>query len=215
MKRFEKQTKPTQTSYREKRTPCSRNVPFHPRRGTSCRQRCFYPASRMQCGLPLVRHQKSWRSDLHPQRKIDDLAREAAEQKIRRAIIVITGGEPLHHNLDDLTEAIRTRCELPIHIETSGVDAISGKPNWITLSPKRHKPPRVDLLSACDELKVVVFDEKDLEFAKECAKQASQAVWLLQPGWGNEQGQEIAILHAQSQPKWRLSLQSHKWLKVR
>lgn len=159
---------------------------------------------------------KSWRSDLHPQRKIDDLAREAAAaEKSGAAIIVITGGEPLHHNLDDLTEAIRTRCELPIHIETSGVDAISGKPNWITLSPKRHKPPRVDLLSACNELKVVVFDEKDLEFAKECAKQASQAVWLLQPGWGNEQGQEIAILHAQSQPKWRLSLQSHKWLKVR
>ena len=158
----------------------------------------------------------SWRSDLHPQRKIDDLAKEAARaEELGAAIIVITGGEPLNHNLDDLTEAIRTRCELPIHIETSGVDAISGKPNWITLSPKRHKPPRVDLLGACDELKVVVFDEKDLEFANECAKQASQAVWLLQPGWENEKGQEIAILHTQSQPKWRLSLQSHKWLKVR
>ena len=159
---------------------------------------------------------KSWRSDLHPQRKINDLANEAARaEELGAAIIVITGGEPLNHNLDGLTEAIRTRCELPIHIETSGVDAISGKPNWITLSPKRHKPPRVDLLGTCDELKVVVFDEKDLEFAKECAKQASQAVWLLQPGWENEKGQEIAILHTQSQPKWRLSLQSHKWLKVR
>ena len=159
---------------------------------------------------------QSWHSDLHPQRKIDDLAKEAARaEELGAAIIVITGGEPLNHNLDGLTQAIRTRCELPIHLETSGVDAISGKPNWITLSPKRHKPPRADLLSACDELKVVVFDEKDLGFAKECAKQASQAAWLLQPGWENEKGQEIAILHTQSQPKWRLSLQSHKWLKVR
>ena len=159
---------------------------------------------------------QSWRSDLHPKQDVNELAKQAAKaEKSGTAIIVITGGEPLNHNLDRLTEAIRTRCKLPIHIETSGVDAISGKPNWITLSPKRHKPPRIDLLTACDELKVVIFDEKDLEFAKQCAKQASQAAWLLQPGWENEKGQEIAILHTQSQPKWRLSLQSHKWLKVR
>ena len=159
---------------------------------------------------------QSWRSDLHPKHNVDDLANEAAiAEKSGAAIIVITGGEPLNHNLDRLTTAIRTRCKLPIHVETSGVDAISGQPDWITLSPKRHKPPRIDLLSTCDELKVVIHDEEDLEFAKNCAKQALKAIWLLQPGWGNAKGQEIAILHAQSQPKWRLSLQNHKWLKVR
>jgi len=159
---------------------------------------------------------QSWRADLHPQQKVNDLAKETAlAKKAGAAFVVITGGEPLHHNLDPLAEAIRKASGLPIHIETSGVDAISGTPDWITLSPKRHNPPKADILNACDELKVVVHNEEDLVFAEKTATQASKAILLLQPGWDSDKGQELAIKYTQSHPQWRLSLQSHKWLKVR
>jgi organic radical activating enzyme len=82
------------------------------------------------------------------------------------AFVVITGGEPLHHNLDELTAAIRSGCSQPVHLETSGVDRLSGAPDWITLSPKRHKPPRQDVVQACHELKVVVHEPADLLFAE-------------------------------------------------
>ena len=158
----------------------------------------------------------SWPADSHPQHTVEALAAEAAEaEQAGAAFVVITGGEPLHHNLEGLTAAIRQACTLPVHIETSGVDPLSGSPDWITLSPKRHQPPRADVLSACHELKVVVHEANDLLFADITASQAPQASWLLQPGWQSEQGQQLAIAYAQSNPRWRLSLQSHKWLQVR
>ena len=78
------------------------------------------------------------------------------------SFVVITGGEPLHHNLNNLCNEIRNKGSIPIHIETSGVNPISGDPNWITLSPKRHAPPRVELLANCQELKVIIHKAIDL-----------------------------------------------------
>ena len=145
-----------------------------------------------------------------------DLATEAtAAAKSGAAFVVITGGEPLQHNLEALTAAIRSSCSQPVHLETSGVDQLSGAPDWITLSPKRHKPPRAEVVHACHELKVVVHDPADLLFAEVVAAQAPQAHWLLQPGWESETGQQLAIEFAKTNTNWRLSLQSHKWLKVR
>ena len=158
----------------------------------------------------------SWPAASHPLLNVNHLAAAAAQaEQAGAAFVVITGGEPLHHNLEGLTTAIREACKLPVHIETSGVDPLSGSPDWITLSPKRHQPPRADVLSACHELKVVVHEGNDLLFADITASQAPQASWLLQPGWQSEAGQQLAIAYAQSHPRWRLSLQSHKWLNVR
>ena len=158
----------------------------------------------------------SWPQNSHPLQSVETMAAEAAAaEQAGAAFVVITGGEPLHHNLNALTTAIREACQLPIHIETSGVDPLSGAPDWITLSPKRHSPPRSEVLSACHELKVVVHEPDDLLFAEVAGSQAPQASWLLQPGWQSEQGQQLAIDYTQSHARWRLSLQSHKWLQVR
>ena len=158
----------------------------------------------------------SWPQSSHPLQSVDSLAaKAAAAEQAGAAFVVITGGEPLHHNLNELTAAIRKACTLPVHIETSGVDPLSGSPDWITLSPKRHSPPHAEVLNACHELKVVVHEPDDLLFAEVAASQAPQANWLLQPGWQSETGQRLAISYAQSNPRWRLSLQSHKWLQVR
>ena len=146
-----------------------------------------------------------------------DLATEAtAASETGAAFVVITGGEPLHHNLDALTSAIRSSCkQQPLHLETSGVDRLSGAPDWITLSPKRHRPPTPEMVQACHELKVVVHEPADLLFAEVVGAQAPQAHWLLQPGWESETGQQLAIEFAKTNTNWRLSLQSHKWLNVR
>jgi hypothetical protein len=99
------------------------------------------------------------------------------------------------------------------------VDPLSGSFHWITLSPKRHRPPIPALLSACHELKLVVHDAEDLAFAETMAEAATAAGnrphLLLQPGWGSNRGQELSVQFVKSHPAWRLSLQNHKQLGVR
>ena len=195
----------------------------------------------------------SWPAESHPQQSVDSLATAAAQAgQAGAAFVVITGGEPLHHNLDALTAAIRRGCDLPVHIETSGVDPLSGAIDWVTLSPKRHRPPLPDrgfgnpknhllrrwrpatlatpvgsgnrwrtylielgMRHCCHELKVVIHEPDDLLFADVVSAQAPQAQWLLQPGWDSQEGQQLAVTKAQGDGRWRLSLQSHKWLGVR
>ncbi|CAK6695189.1 7-carboxy-7-deazaguanine synthase [Synechococcus sp. CBW1107] len=171
----------------------------------------------------------SWPADAHPLCRFQDLAASAALAAAEgAAFVVITGGEPLHHNLDPLCEALRQGSgagpsPLPLHLETSGVDPLSGRFEWITLSPKRHRPPTAELLAACHELKLVIHEIADLAFAETMAAAVRSArpvegalpQLLLQPGWGSAAGQELAVQHVRRNPAWRLSLQSHKWLGVR
>ena len=161
----------------------------------------------------------SWPQASHPKRPLQDLASEAqAAARAGAAFVVITGGEPLHHNLDALCASLEA-VGLPLHLETSGVDPLSGQFSWITLSPKRHQPPRPELLAACHELKVVVHEQADLAFAEAMATAAhaadNQPALLLQPGWESREGQELSLAFVRAHPAWRLSLQSHKQLGMR
>jgi organic radical activating enzyme len=199
-----------------------------------------------EVGCPWCDTKHSWPAGAHGQRSLVELA-EAAGQAAAEgaAFAVLTGGEPLHHDLSALCAQIRAATTaperplgLPLHLETSGVDPIRGRFDWITLSPKRHRPPRPELLAACDELKLVVHEPADLAFAEAMTEQARQLrppatpagtadaavarlgstagpALLLQPGWDCRRGQELAIAFVRSHPAWRLSLQSHKWLGVR
>jgi 7-carboxy-7-deazaguanine synthase len=161
----------------------------------------------------------SWPADVHPQQSLANLAREAgAAAEAGAAFTVITGGEPLHHQLDDLCAALQAT-GLPLHLETSGVDPLSGSFDWITLSPKRHHPPLASLLATCQELKVVVHESSDLRFAEAMAEAAitvgNRPHLLLQPGWNNEAGQRLSIQFVKAHSAWRLSLQSHKQIGIR
>ena len=159
----------------------------------------------------------SWPEAAHPQRHLGDLAQEAAEAELQgAAFTVITGGEPLHHNLDALASALRQATSHPLHLETSGIDPLSGRPDWVTLSPKPHRPPRQEILSRCDELKVVIHEQTDLDFAQAMATAVRPSTQLLlQPGWGSDQGQQLVVDHLRNHANWRLSLQTHKWLGLR
>jgi organic radical activating enzyme len=175
----------------------------------------------------------SWPQAPHPTPSTEELGVEAGQAAAAgAAFVVITGGEPLHHQLDGLCEALRDQISLrigtalPLHLETSGVDPLSGSFDWITLSPKRHRPPTTELLAQCDELKVIVHDAEDLTFAEAMADRAAQArnslknrrtsePWLmLQPGHGSDEGAAIAIEYVKANPQWRLSLQTHKLLGI-
>ncbi|MFM9073646.1 MAG: 7-carboxy-7-deazaguanine synthase QueE [Cyanobium sp.] len=163
----------------------------------------------------------SWPVGTHPRVEVEVLARQARQARDQgAAFVVITGGEPLQHNLGPLCDTLAAVA--PLHLETSGVHPLSGRFDWITLSPKRHAPPRAELLASCQELKVVVTGEADLDFAETMAASAAGSSGnprgphlLLQPEWNNPRGQALAISHVRSHPAWRLSLQSHKWLGVR
>ncbi|MBM5815333.1 MAG: 7-carboxy-7-deazaguanine synthase QueE [Cyanobacteria bacterium K_Offshore_surface_m2_239] len=185
-------------------------------------------------GCPWCDTKHSWPESAHPRRPLVELAAEAARARAEgAAFVVITGGEPLQHDLAPLCEAL-AGSGLPLHLETSGVHRLSGRFAWITLSPKRHRPPLDTLLATCDELKVVVERPEDLAFAEAMAARARSLrleeansnanstpeadagpVQLLQPAWGQAEGERLAIAHVQRHPVWRLSLQTHKWLGVR
>ena len=186
----------------------------------------FIRLASCKVGCPWCDTKDSWNSELHPQQSLIDLSNQTAKaQEEGAAFVVITGGEPLHHNLDDLCKEIRKstlnleKKSIPIHLETSGVDMLSGKPDWITLSPKRHSPPRLDNLLSCQELKVVIQNAEDLVFAKTMADSIKnngkiKPQLFLQAGWENEEGQTLAIKFVKNNPDWRLSMQTHKWLGV-
>ncbi|KGG14529.1 MULTISPECIES: 7-carboxy-7-deazaguanine synthase QueE [unclassified Prochlorococcus] len=178
---------------------------------------------------------ESWSTETHKTATISELCKQTVQaQSQGAAILVITGGEPLHHNLTPLCEAImhstiaENKKRIPIHLETSGVYQLSGVMNWITLSPKRHLHPQESVLRACDELKIVIHQEEDLIFAEEMAQQSLIAKkskskdskdsliphLFLQPGWNSEKGKQLTIQYIKSHPKWRLSVQAHKWLGV-
>ncbi len=180
-------------------------------------------------GCPWCDTKNSWDATIHNQVNINKIANDAINASLNKAdFIVITGGEPLHHNLDPLCNEIRrisiTKTKtILIHLETSGVDPISGNPNWITLSPKPHSPPRLDILKICNELKVIIENKNDLLFAENIYQTANEIrkeknlfmpLLFLQPAWNNLKSQKLTIEFIKSNPKWRLSLQTHKWLNV-
>ena len=118
---------------------------------------------------------------------------------------------------------------MKIHIETSGVNSISGSYDWITLSPKRHSPPKNYFLEKCNEIKIIINEKKDIEFAMQIKKEILQQcrfsknedgltkedkIYYLQPGWNNENGFSLAIDFVKNNPDWKLSLQTHKYLKI-
>ena len=218
--------------------PASASLPvvetFHSIQGEGChggRSAVFIRLAGCRVGCSWCDTRHSWPMQAHPQQPISTLVDVVAAAVTAGAgFAVITGGEPLHHDLTDLCQALetvhRSACHgggpLPLHLETSGVDALSGRFDWITLSPKRHRPPTAALLAACHELKVVVNEPADLDFAEAMAAAAGQErgptagpVLLLQPCWESPQGRALALAHVQANPNWRLSLQTHKWPGVR
>ncbi len=154
----------------------------------------------------------SWDESKHPRISVKDLVGFVKESGA--PIAVITGGEPLLHNLGALTSAIQ-ELGVATHIETSGSSPISGYFDWITLSPKRFKKPLDEIFPYVDELKVVVLTKKDLAWAEEnAAKCPEHTKLLLQPEWDTPASMPLIVDYVKKNPRWGISLQTHKYLQV-
>ncbi|MEM1251658.1 MAG: 7-carboxy-7-deazaguanine synthase QueE [Cyanobacteria bacterium P01_H01_bin.21] len=164
-------------------------------------------------GCPWCDTKISWSTKPYPLVSVDDLVQQA--RAVNPFMVVITGGEPLMHNLVLLTQSLR-RAGLRIHLETSGAHPFSGQFDWVSLSPKRFKPPVPDIYAHVDELKVVIATQDDLTWAMEQAAQVPiTAIKLLQPEWTSDQSQQLVVDYVKHHPDWRVSLQTHKFLGVR
>jgi 7-carboxy-7-deazaguanine synthase len=156
---------------------------------------------------------ESWDASKHPQQSIDSIVTEAKKYPGRLA--VVTGGEPLMHQLDELTRALK-EAGFETNIETSGSSPLSGDWDWICLSPKKFKAPLPDIIPLAHELKVVIFNKHDFEWAETYAAQVNPNCKLyLQPEWDKaEKVLPLIIDYIKAHPQWELSLQTHKYINV-
>ena len=156
---------------------------------------------------------ESWDASKHPVFSIEEIVSNALAHPARLAII--TGGEPLLYNLDALTTALK-KVGFELNIETSGSSPMSGNWDWVCLSPKKFKAPLTESIQAASELKVVIFNTHDFEWAETYAKQVSPNCKLyLQPEWDkSNEITPLVIEYIKAHPKWELSAQLHKYIQV-
>lgn len=156
---------------------------------------------------------ESWSFDTHPQISIEEIV-DIIKQS-GTPIAVITGGEPLMHNLDGLTAAIKKE-GIATNIETSGSSPLSGQWDWICLSPKKFKAPLPEILPQANELKIIVYNKSDFEWGEKFAAQVSAKCKLyLQPEWSRAKEMTPLIVdYIKADPMWELSLQIHKYINV-
>ena len=156
---------------------------------------------------------ESWDASKHPQRAIDSIIQEIKTTPAR--MVVITGGEPLMHDLTALTVSLKSQ-GLKTNIETSGSWPLSGTWDWICLSPKKFKAPLPEIMAKANELKVVVFNKSDFEWAEKHAALVSPSCRLyLQPEWSKDAViTPLIIEYIKQHPQWELSVQIHKYINV-
>ena len=156
---------------------------------------------------------ESWDASKHPVLSIEEIVSSALAHPGRLAII--TGGEPLLYNLDALTTALK-KVGFEVNMETSGSSPMSGKWDWVCLSPKKFKAPLTESIAAASELKVVIFNKHDFEWAETYAQQVPASCKLyLQPEWDKANEMMPSIIdYVKTHPKWELSAQLHKYIQV-
>ena len=159
---------------------------------------------------------ESWDADAHPKFSIEDIVLKARnESGNKKVIAVITGGEPLMHDLTKLTSQLHA-AGFETNIETSGSSPLSGEWDWICLSPKKFKAPLKEVLQKANELKVIIFNKDDFNWAEEHASRVSPGCKLyLQPEWSKADAMTPMIVdYIKQNPRWELSLQIHKYINV-
>ena len=155
----------------------------------------------------------SWDASKHPVLSVEEIVAAAVAHPSR--IAIVTGGEPLLHQLDPLTTALRA-AGFQTHIETSGSSPMSGSWDWVCLSPKKFKAPLAESIKAADELKVVVFNKSDFDWANSFVNDVNtDCKKYLQPEWEKSDAMTpLVIEYIKSYPSWELSAQLHKYIQV-
>jgi len=156
---------------------------------------------------------ESWDTAAHPQVTVATLLNYVLESKTNR--VVITGGEPCMYDLHALCNALHAH-GLKVHLETSGAHEIKGSFDWVTLSPKKFKAPLANAYAKADELKIIVFNKHDFDWAKEHqALVPAKSALYLQTEWEKrDSNYNLIIDFIKANPAWHLSIQTHKYLQI-
>lgn len=155
---------------------------------------------------------ESWNAEKHP---VTDVKKLMERVITYSKTIVLTGGEPLMWNLNYLTDLLKQN-DCTVHIETSGAYPISGTLDWICLSPKKNMLPKEEIYQIADELKVIVYNSNDFIFAEQQAEKVSKNCKLfLQAEWSKREEINPKIVdYVMKNPKWKISIQTHKYLNI-
>lgn len=155
---------------------------------------------------------ESWNANLHPPTEISQIVDNAAKHS---DTIVVTGGEPLMWDMNPLTSLLKAK-GLNVHIETSGAYPFTGVWDWVCLSPKKTKLPLDEVYKRANELKVIVYNKDDFRFAEEQAgKVNGNCILYLQPEWSKrDKVVPLIVDFVMQNPKWKVSLQTHKYLNI-
>ena len=155
---------------------------------------------------------ESWNQELHPPTQTKEIIEKAAEYS---NTVVVTGGEPLMWDMNKLTDGFKSK-GMKVHIETSGAYNLSGEWDWICLSPKKLMLPKTEIYTKANELKMIVYNKSDLKFAEEQAEKVnSDCILYLQPEWSKrETVMPLIVDYVLQNPKWKVSLQTHKYLNI-
>ena len=155
---------------------------------------------------------ESWNALTHPPTLTTEIVKNA---KPFSDTVVITGGEPLMWDMTVLTKLLKDNNKL-VHIETSGAYDLSGTWDWICLSPKKNKLPKQKIYEVANELKMIIYNKDDFKFAeKEASKVNSECILFLQPEWSKrEVVMPLIVDYVMQNPKWKISLQTHKYLNI-
>lgn len=156
---------------------------------------------------------ESWDASKHPTYSIATIVSWVVKAKAK--LVVITGGEPLMHPLDELTAALQL-AGIRTNIETSGSSPLSGVWDWICVSPKKFKAPIPDIMPAANELKIIIFNKSDFEWAELHAAQcAPECKLYLQPEWDQSSKMlPLIIEYVKANPHWEISMQLHKYMNI-
>ena len=156
---------------------------------------------------------EAWDASVHPLTPVDEIVESIRKHPAKA--VVITGGEPLTYNLELLCKLLKQE-NIQIFLETSGTYPLSGSFDWICLSPKSQMNPNKEMLQLADELKVIIYDEADFQWAEQNLQHLKQKCLLyLQPEWSRfDKVLPMIIDYVMTNPKWMVSLQSHKFMNI-
>ncbi len=155
---------------------------------------------------------ESWDANLHPPTATEIIVDNAVKYS---DVIVVTGGEPLTWDMTVLTNQLKAK-GANTHIETSGAYPMSGTWDWVCLSPKKVKLPHTDVYKEANELKMIIYNKSDFKFAEsQASKVNDDCILYLQPEWSvRDKMVPLIVDYVMNNPKWKVSLQTHKYLNI-
>jgi organic radical activating enzyme len=159
---------------------------------------------------------ESWDASLHPLTNVDSIIEHVILHPAKA--VVVTGGEPSMYPMQYITNELKKN-NIQTFIETSGAYPLSGNWDWICLSPKKTMHPLPEIFKTAHELKIIIHNKNDFEWAeqnrKKCLEAGNECHFFLQPEWSKATTiMPLIVDYVMLNPAWKVSLQTHKYMHI-